>query len=351
VRRIEPAPAGFDLAAMRRAGHGVLDDVEQGSDRRLAGFSTVPGLSWLVIIERPYADVIGPLDAALAAEIFALIVLAGAGVLITFAGARRLDRLDVERDAALAEQRSIALRLQRSLLPEVPAPPAVEVHADYTPAAGTMSVGGDWYDVVDLPDGRVALSMGDVAGHGLGAAAAMGQLRSAARMLALGRHEPADAIERLDDFAQRMDGRPLATVIYAILEPATGRLRYACAGHPPPLLIRADGATEFLRDGRSPLLGVDPLEPREIGAVTLRPGDTLVCYTDGLIERPDRSLDDGLNAMATTAAAAASDPGMLAQRLLEQVQEPRRDDAAVLCIRLAAHAEVELEPQPSSVPS
>jgi serine phosphatase RsbU (regulator of sigma subunit) len=319
----------------------VLDDVRIGGDRRLVAFSSVRQLDWLVIVDRPYGDVIGPLDAALAAEIFALAVLAGAGVLVTLAAGRRLDRLDAERDAALAEQRSIALQLQRSLLPAVPGTPAVAVHASYTPAAGAMSVGGDWYDVVDLPDGRVALSVGDVAGHGLAAAAVMGQLRSAARMLALGRHEPADALERLDDFAQTIDGQPLATVIYAILEPETGRLRYACAGHPPPLLVRADGRTEFLKEGRSPLLGVDAVEPRPVGAVTLEPGDTLVCYTDGLVERPDRSIDEGLSELARTAAGAAADPQTLAERLLADVEEPRRDDAAVLAVRLVG--------QPSSV--
>jgi serine phosphatase RsbU (regulator of sigma subunit) len=226
----------------------------------------------------------------------------------------------------LTEQRTIAIELQRAMLPAVPEFDDVAIDAGYVPAQGGMSVGGDWFDVVDV-DGDVAISVGDVAGHGLRAAAAMGQLRSAARSLALGGVAPVEALGQLDRFAGLIDGRPLATVLYAVMDRATGRLRYAAAGHPPPLVVRADGSTEFLEEGRSPLLGVDPLEPRPLGETTLAVGDTLIVFTDGLVERPDAPIDDSLAEMAQRAAA-----GDRAEALLAAVQEPRRDDAAVLCL-------------------
>jgi serine phosphatase RsbU (regulator of sigma subunit) len=358
VRALEDAPAAFDVARMRRVKRsGVVPSVQTSQGKRLLGFSKVLGTSWLVVVDEDHGEVIGPLDRALWAEIAALVLLALFGVLATMAGARRMDRLDAERETALAEQQAIALRLQRSLLPDVPTPASLQVHASYAPAQGSMAVGGDWYDVVELGDGRVALSVGDVAGHGLTAAAVMGQLRSAVRTLALGRTEPADALQQLDRFAGRLDGRPLATVVFAILDPATGLLRYAVAGHPPPLVLRAGGRTELLHEGRSPLLGVDPLEPRPEGETQLEAGDTLIFYTDGLVEQPDSSIDAGIEALTRRAAtAAAQDPETLAAVLIEGVPEPRRDDTAVLCVRLAeapdrASPGPGAGPQPSSVPS
>ncbi len=175
--------------------------------------------------------------------------------------------------------------------------------AHYVPAQGVVAVGGDWYDLVDIGDGRVAFDVGDVAGHGLQAAVTMGKLRSAARVEGLNGSAPADALTALNRFAGSIEHRPLATVAYAVLDLATGELRYAVAGHPPPLLIRADGTTEYLEGGRSPLLGVPPPGPRAEAAVTLAVGDVLVIYTDGLVERPEESIDEGLAALAHRAAA------------------------------------------------
>jgi serine phosphatase RsbU (regulator of sigma subunit) len=356
VKGLQAPPAAFDVGDLRRRADGFVSSVDTPAGKRLLGFSQVPGTRWVVVVDQDHGDVIGPLDRALWVEIAALVLLALLGLVATMAGARRLDRLDAERDAALAQQQAIAVRLQQSLLP-VPTPASLQVHASYAPAQGAMAVGGDWYDVVELGDGRVALSVGDVAGHGLTAAAAMGQLRSAVRTLALGRAEPSTALEQLDRFAGRLDGRPLATVVFAVLDPATGILRYAIAGHPPPLVLRADGSTELLDDGRSPLLGVEPVDPREEGQTHLAAGDTLIFYTDGLVERPDSSIDAGIRSLIERAsAAAARDPETLAAALIDGVAEPRRDDTAVLCVRLAA-APDPAEPgpgggaQPSSVPS
>ena len=347
VRGLQAPPDALPLREMRARRVGIIDAVDTPQGKRLVGFSFVQGLPWLVIVDRDHGDVIGPLDHAFWLEIAALAVLALIGLLVTLSVARRLDTLDAERDAALAEQRDIAVRLQRSLLPDVPEPEPLQVHAAYAPAQGAMAVGGDWYDVVELDDGSVALSVGDVAGHGLGAAAAMGQLRSAVRTLALGRASPSDALEQLDRFAARLAGRPLATVVFGIIDPSTGVLRYAVAGHPPPLVVRADGRpAELLDDARSPLLGVaDPDDERPEAEVHLGPGDTLVLYTDGLVERPDSSIDAGIEALAARATAfAGRAPEELAGALMDSVPEPRRDDTAVLCVRVGAA-------QPSSVAS
>lgn len=342
VRGIQPAPRGYPVGLLRRRGQGVLDGAKTDRGTRLLAFARVAGTSWLAVVDRDRDDVIGPLDDALRLEIGALVLLAGAGVLLTLATARRLDRLDRARHDDLEEQREIAVRLQRSLLPDLPSPTGIAVHADYVPAQGAMAVGGDWYDVVELGDGRLALSVGDVAGHGLAAAAVMGQLRSAVRAMALGRAAPVEALSQLDRFISTLVGRPLATVVYALLEPG-GVLRYAAAGHPPPLVVRADGTTAFLDGGRSPLLGVELVEPRPEGCAELGPGDTLILYTDGLVERPGDTIDAGLATLARRAAEGPRDLARLTDALLATVSEPRRDDAAILCVRR--------EGQPSSVDS
>jgi hypothetical protein len=335
VSGLVTAPARYPLRRLRARPAGVLE-----TGGRLLGYSQVSGTDWTVVVDRSHAAVLGPIDRALWAEIGAILVLALVGVLLTLSTARRLDALDRKRDEALAEQRAIALQLQTSLLPDLRVPDGIEAYAGYVPAQGAMSVGGDWYDLVALGDGRVAMSVGDVAGHGLGAAATMGKLRSATRSEALRSAGPVAALTGLDRFAGYLDGRPLATVVYAVLDLESGALRYALAGHPPPLLIRADGSTELLEEGRSPLLGVAPVEARAEGSAFLAAGDTLILYTDGLVERPDSSIDDGLAALAKRASALVGNLSTMAERLLASVEEPRRDDAAVLVVRLG---------QPSSV--
>jgi serine phosphatase RsbU (regulator of sigma subunit) len=337
VRGLVEAPRWYPIDELRGAEDGVAE-ASDGKDDQLLGFAAVPGTKWVVVLRRAESDVLGAIDRALWAELAAVALLALVGVLLTLATGRRLDQLDRRREEALAEQRAIALQLQHSLLPDLIVPDGLAAYAGYVPAQGAMSVGGDWYDLVDLGDGCVALSMGDVAGHGLGAAATMGKLRSATRAEALRSSSPAEALTGLDRFASYLDGRPLATVAFAVLELATGELRYAVAGHPPPLLLRADGTTELLEGGRSPLLGVAPLVPRAEASATVRRGDTLVLYTDGLVERPDKPIDAGLAGLAARAHELPRDVAMLGEALLAAVAEPRRDDAAVLVIQLSSEA-------------
>ncbi len=200
-------------------------------------------------------------------------------------------------------ERDIALQLQRSLLSgELPTRPAVEVV--YRPGVSGLEVGGDWYDAFDVVDGTTfGLVIGDVVGRGIEAAATMGQLRSAVRALASTGLGPGCLLEALDGYARRHGVGQMATLVYAELDVESGALRYSCAGHLPPLVLPADGDPHYLWEGRSPALdafGVAARRPQ--GACTLRPGSALMLYTDGLVERRDRPLDEGLEALRAVVA-------------------------------------------------
>jgi GAF domain-containing protein len=161
----------------------------------------------------------------------------------------------LERARLQERSHDVALALQQSMLPSaLPEVDGLELTARYHPAVESLEVGGDWYDVVALPDGRVALAVGDVVGRGLGAATTMGQLRSALAALALSTESPALVLDGLERFARQVEGARLATVVYGVLDPAAGTFRYAWPGHPPPLVLRPGGGTELLEEGRSPLL-------------------------------------------------------------------------------------------------
>lgn len=234
-------------------------------------------------------------------------------------------------------EREASLVLQESLLPRdlIVAWNGAEVATRYRAGAEHLEVGGDWYDVIELPNGRLGVSIGDVVGRGLHAAAAMGQLRSALRAIALDCGGPAATLEGLDRFATASPGTELATVVYGELDPASGEFCYACAGHPPPV-ARIDGVTEVLDAGRSPLLAAGFLGPRTESVRTLPPGSTVVLYTDGLVERRGETFDRGIDRLVD--AMGAADGGdlddlcdALSLRLLEG---PQRDDVAFLCLRV-----------------
>jgi serine/threonine-protein kinase RsbW len=199
-----------------------------------------------------------------------------------------------------------------------------------------LEVGGDWYDVFLAEPGVLSFVVGDVVGRGLRAASAMGQLRSAVRAVAGPGVGPARLLSRLDRFVEQVEAAGMATLAYAELDLATGVVRYSCAGHPPPLLLAADGALDLLWEGRSTPLGafLHPVERPE-ALLQLAPGDRLLLYTDGLIERRDRNLDDGLALLSAAAGATRSDPldasvTTLTGVLLED--EQGRDDVCVLLL-------------------
>jgi PAS domain S-box-containing protein len=233
-------------------------------------------------------------------------------------------------------EHTIAETLQRSLLPErLPRIEGLEIAARYLPASRGAAIGGDWYDALELPDGRVALVVGDVVGHGLRAAAVMGQLRNAFRAYGLAESSPAEVMARVNRLVMSAEDEVMATVLYLVLDRENGELTFASAGHPPPLLLETDGV-RFLEGGRAvPIGAVEPVLFREASAV-LPDGAALLLYTDGLVERRDEPLEQRLDALADAAGAAEEGLEGLCDAVLADVIGPDRmpsDDVALLAVR------------------
>jgi PAS domain S-box-containing protein len=232
------------------------------------------------------------------------------------------------------QEHRIAETLQRSLLPErLPEVEGLEVAARYLPAGHETAVGGDWYDVLERADGRVAL-VGDVVGQGLRAAATMGQLRNACRAYGLVEASPAEVVARLNRLVTSGVEEAMATVLYLVLDRETGEAVFTSAGHPPPLLVAPEGA-RYLEGGRSvPVGAADPAVFRE-GTTVLPPGSSLLLYTDGLVERRDVPLDQRLEALARVAAPPEDDLERLCDRILSGVLGDAfpLDDVALLAVR------------------
>jgi serine phosphatase RsbU (regulator of sigma subunit) len=227
----------------------------------------------------------------------------------------------------------VAVTMQRAVLGPTALPDGFAVH--YEPASGTLEVGGDWYDVVDLPGDRYGVVVGDVVGRGLAAAAVMGQLRSAGRALLLESQSPAHVLQALDRFAELVPGAAVSTVFCAVIDRERKTLRYSSAGHPPAILVQADGTSGLLEEASSlPLAVADGLVRPEID-VHLPDGATLLLYTDGLIERRNEAIDEG-TARAVEVLRAARHLGaphlaeVLTERLLADAPD---DDVAFLLYR------------------
>ncbi|MGI5170636.1 SpoIIE family protein phosphatase [Spirillospora sp. CA-253888] len=191
------------------------------------------------------------------------------------------------------QQRETAIALQRAILGPSHLPDGFAVR--YEPATQPLEVGGDWYDTVTLPDGRIGIVVGDCVGRGLEAASVMGQLRSACRALLLQDASPAQTLMALDQFAAGVPGAACTTVFCAVLSPETGELTYSSAGHPPGILVHPDGTTRLLQDGRSLPLAVRPGRTRPEGTCSIPARSTLLLYTDGLVERRRRPLSAGID--------------------------------------------------------
>jgi sigma-B regulation protein RsbU (phosphoserine phosphatase) len=241
--------------------------------------------------------------------------------------------LDGRRD-----EHDIAQKLQQSLLNgKLPSGPQLEVVASYRPAVGGLEVGGDWFDAFWVDDDRIALAIGDVVGRGVEAAATMGQLRTAIRAFAFDRRPPAALLESLDGFARRHGVGAYATVAYAELDLATRELRYACAGHLPPVLIEPDAEPSLLWEGRStPLtVGSRRRKPRTEAVTTLEERSVLLLYTDGLVERRSEEIDDGMQRLLLAAATSrAATPADTARDLLRALEADEPNDD--ICMLIAA---------------
>ena len=239
--------------------------------------------------------------------------------------ARRADR---EQEKALVLQRGI-------LPPDIPPVPGASVAVRYLPGATGVEVGGDWYDVMQLPCGDVGFAIGDVLGHNLEAAARMGQARSALRAYAADGHRPAAVVERLNRLLSRTDPEFMGTCCYLQFSPDSNSVTLVGAGHPPPLLISADGKRRLVELDANLPLGVHETAKYAASTLTLAPGETLVLYTDGLVESRTLSLDVGLRRLAAT-PASATDVGLecLAQELLASAPAgPDADDRTLLLLR------------------
>jgi serine phosphatase RsbU (regulator of sigma subunit) len=227
----------------------------------------------------------------------------------------------------------VAVTLQRAVLGPTALPDGFAVH--YEPASGTLEVGGDWYDVVDLPDGRYGVVVGDVVGRGLAAAAVMGQLRSAGRALLLESQSPAHVLQALDRFAELVPGAAVSTVFCAVVDRERKTLRYSSAGHPPAILVHDDGASFLLEEASSlPLAVADGLVRPET-ELHLPDGATLLLYTDGLVERRNEAIDEGTaRAVEVLRAARHLEAPHLADVLTEGLlADAPDDDVAFLLYR------------------
>ena len=239
-------------------------------------------------------------------------------------------RLDEQERRAFETEHRIATTLQRSLMPELPEVDGIELRARYLPGSAEVDVGGDWYDAVALPGGEVAMVIGDVMGKGVTAAAQMGQLRNATRAYLLEGFSPATVLDKLNRLTISLSATGFATVLCLYFDPATRAVRWCRAGHPPALVRSASGSTRYLEAGGSPPIAVFP-DARFVDATDqLEPGDELVLYSDGLVERRDEDIDVGLARLAALAEGDGSTASLI-DRLVEPVLTiDRRDDVAVL---------------------
>ena len=236
-----------------------------------------------------------------------------------------------------AREHAIAETLQRSLLPDaLPRIPGLDLAVRYLPATEGAAVGGDWYDAFPLADGRVGLVTGDVAGHNIASASTMGQIRGLLRAYAIDDAGPGRTLQRTNAAVARLLPDALASVVYAVLDPASGDLTYANAGHPPPIIITSAGQAEYLDDTAGVMLGACTTASFTTGHRRLPPGASLLCYTDGLIE--DRRLDisEGLTALAETLQRSGRES---AEQTCAAVQAAlvgtaRQDDICLLTTRL-----------------
>jgi serine phosphatase RsbU (regulator of sigma subunit) len=248
---------------------------------------------------------------------------------------------DVTEEKRLQDdQRARALRLQQALLGRIDLT-NLELSTSYTPAQRGELSGGDWYDVIRLDDDRYALVVGDVVGHDIEASATMGQLRAVIRAYALIDEQPDAVLRQTDTIAQTIEAANYTTLSYVVFNCRTGLVHYTSAGHPPPLVIGADGSTRLLTGGRRPALATfDDGEPHR-ATTTLNHGDVIVLYTDGLIERRSEPLDQGLDRLQAVASDLIGDAdgpvpietliGSLVSTLT--ADSDHRDDVCVLAVR------------------
>jgi serine/threonine-protein kinase RsbW len=323
----------------------LLGPSANGSDEQRSGARSVP-LSFAALPLRVRGRVLG----ALTLSSFEPERRFGPDDTAFLSGLADRAALALENARLYEQERTVAHTLQRSLLPGDPPPdPRFHVATKYRPAVETLEVGGDWYDTFPVTDGTIGIVVGDVVGRGIQAASAMGQVRSAMRALAGAWLGPARLVERLDAFVEQVKTARWATLAYAEIELDTGRTRFACAGHPPPMLAQPTDPPRLLWEGRSTPLGTLPgLPARSEADLTLQPGARLLLYTDGLFERRHRSLDEGLDRLVEEFDRRRDAPlSTLIDGLTEAMlaDEEGHDDVCLLCLSFGAPPPSEPRPE------
>ncbi|WP_051927083.1 SpoIIE family protein phosphatase [Streptomyces durhamensis] len=241
----------------------------------------------------------------------------------------------IDNALSYAREHDTALTLQRSMLPRSFSPPGgIEIAHRYLPASDANEVGGDWYDVAAMTHGRAALAIGDVMGHGIPAAAVMGQMRSTLRALARLDLPPDQLLHHLDQTMQDLDGSILATCLYGVCDAAANRCRLARAGHPPPALITPDGTARLVDLPSGAPLGIGGISYTTV-EIPVAPGTVLVLYTDGLVEGREYDLDERLEELTRLLTGTHPSLDELADTLIESLAPtPAQDDIALLIARV-----------------
>jgi len=250
------------------------------------------------------------------------------------------DRMAIAIDHVqrFAHGRQLVETLQRSLLPDrLPHHPRLELAARYLPSGLAPQIGGDWYDALELDRDRTAVMIGDVVGHGVRAATTMSELRNALRAFAVEGHSPGEALHQLDRVVHATFGPGMiATVLFLIIDASKGVVSLSRAGHPPPALRTAAGEIRFLETGNTLPLGIDDRVPAEEAEYRVAPGDTLLLFTDGLVERRRESINTGLDRLRDAFTNAPADVEGLCDFVLERTvsEQTSHDDVAVLAVRV-----------------
>jgi serine phosphatase RsbU (regulator of sigma subunit) len=237
--------------------------------------------------------------------------------------------------AQLAQERLVTLELQRAILPLHDEPfdaPGLRIAMRYLPASRDSRVGGDWYITAEMPSGQVLIAIGDVGGHGLTAAAGMARLRGALAGLAITGSAPDRLVSWLNDLVHHVAPEHTASVVAGYFDPVTRSLTWAQAGHPPPVLVRGQTARP-LDPPHGVLLGAAK-EPYEDATVALQPDDLLLLYSDGLIERRDRSLDEGLATLCKAVRGASDPEHAIAAALRALGTTDPEDDTCLVALRI-----------------
>lgn len=302
----------------------------------------LPAVSWPRVALRHEGRLLVPLHGRSALRgVLSLLPDDGAGAeppdLATLTAVGQQAGIALDRARLFDRSAAVAHQLQQALLTApLPRDDRFAVTTDYRPGVTPLEVGGDWHDAFLLEDEVLAVVVGDIVGRGLDAAIAMGQLRSAVRAVAGPDTGPAQVLSALDPFVQRVPDTASATLVYGELDLTTGRFRFACAGHPPPLLLGRDGGARLVWDGRSTPLGLSvPGRARTECTLDLTPGDRILLYTDGLIEVRDRPLPARLAQLAEVGAGtAALDPADAVQTFTARMlpADHPHDDVCLLLL-------------------